>query len=119
MFDIEIIDKKGVKVIDSKLLHKKLEVKSYHSDWIRRRIDNYSFEEGIDYYIDYTKKSNQKGKGGDRRSKNYLISLDMCKELSMMENNDIGKAVRKYFIMVEKEYRKTETIRLAGIQVRK
>ena len=38
MFDITIQKNKGVSVIDSKVLHKGLGVKSYHADWIRRRI---------------------------------------------------------------------------------
>lgn len=119
MFEIKIIQKKGVDVIDSKLLHKKLEVGSYHSDWIRRRIDNYKFEEGSDYFIENSKKSNQKGRGGDRRGKTYLITLDMCKELSMLENNEIGKKARRYFIERDKELSKHIEVRAITKHVRK
>lgn len=119
MLDVEIVEIKGVQVVESKLLHKSLSVASYHSDWIRRRIDNYQFEEGKDYFIDNSKKSNQKGRGGDRRSKTYLLTLDMAKELCMLENNDIGKKARRYFLQAEKELRKHETIRLATKHVRR
>ncbi len=114
MFDIEIIDRKGIKVIDSKLLHKQLEVKSYHADWIRRRIENYGFVEKKDFYIDQYSTV----RGGKKR-KVYLITVDMCKHLSMIENNHTGEKVRDYFIAVEKEYYKTRLTREIGKEVRK
>ena len=116
MLDIEIIKRKGINVIDSKLLHKKLEVASYHKDWIRRRIENYGFKEGEDFYC--SKLSGKKGRGGHNRI-DYFLTLDMAKELAMLENNDIGKTIRKYFIKAEKQLRKHEAIRLAGIETRK
>lgn len=120
MLDIEIRKtKSGIPVIDSKLLHKRLEVRSYHRDWIRRRIENYGFREGFDYFIDNSKMSDQKGRGGDRRSKTFLITLDMAKELAMLENNEIGKKVRRYFIKAEKQLRHYEAVRMASIEMRK
>jgi phage anti-repressor protein len=112
--DIQIVEKKGVQLIDSKLLHKALEVASYHADWIRRRIDGYGFEEGVDYHLH----QHSTLRGGTKR-KEYLITLDMAKELAMLENNEVGTKTRRYFIQCEKEYRKHEAIRLSGIQIRK
>lgn len=103
MFEIEVVNKKGMQLINSRLLHKKLGVASYHKDWMRRRIENYGFVEGQDYFC-CTRMSGKKGSGGSNR-KDYLLTLDMAKELCMLENNDIGKQVRKYFISIEKEYR--------------
>jgi len=101
MFEIEVVNKKGMLLINSRLLHKKLGVASYHADWIRRRVDGFGFTEGEDYFISKMSKSKKMG----RPTLNYLLTLDMAKELCMLENNDIGKQVRKYFISVEKEYR--------------
>jgi phage anti-repressor protein len=115
MLEIEITQRKGIDVIDSLLLHKKLNVKSHHKDWLSRRLENYSFEKGVDYFS--SKMSETKKVG--RPSKSILLTLDMAKELCMLENNDIGKATRKYFIKCEKQLRKTEVIRLAGKEVRK
>lgn len=115
MFDIEIIEKKGLQVIDSKLLHKELEVASYHADWIRRRIDGYGFEEGSDYFISKMSKSKKMG----RPTINYLITLDMCKELCMLENNEKGKQARKYFIEIEKDYYSKIAQRAISIETRK
>lgn len=93
MLEIEIIQRKGIDVIDSKLLHKKLEVASYHADWIRRRIENYGFIENKDYYVDQYSTV----RGGKKR-KSYLITVDMSKHLAMIENNHIGQNVREHFI---------------------
>lgn len=116
MFELELVEKKGTQLIDSKLLHKNLEVASYHADWIRRRIENYGFEEGQDYYSNLSIRSD--GKAG-KPSKNYYLTLDMAKELCMLENNEKGKATRKYFIKAEKEYRTQSTILLASKEIRK
>ena len=43
------------------------------------------------------------GRGGDRRSRDYHITLDMAKELAMVENSEKGKQARRYFIACEKQ----------------
>lgn len=88
-------------------LHASLQVGRDFSTWITSRIDEYGFEESIDFLvIDSPKLGNQrKGRGGDRRSIDYHLTLDMAKELAMIENNDIGRSVRRYFIQAEKTLR--------------
>lgn len=113
MNDIQIAKKGKINVVDSRVLHKQLMVRSQHADWLRRRIDNYGFEEGKDFYSEMSEST------GGRRAKTFLITLDMAKELSMLENSDIGRNVRKYFISRDSELRSIETHRLAGILTRK
>ena len=114
--DIQTIKHKEIDVVDSKVLHKVLGVASYHADWIRRRIDGYGFEEGVDYWkLEYSKMSNQDfSHGGARAKKDYLLTFDMAKELAMIENSEVGKMARRYFIKAEKELRKISATRLAG-----
>ncbi|WP_410496364.1 antA/AntB antirepressor family protein [Cellulosilyticum sp. ST5] len=89
--------------VSARKLHNELKVDTRFNDWIARRISEYGFEENLDFTIqefDYSKMSNQK-RGGDRKSVEYKITLGMAKELAMLEKNEIGRRIRKYFIKCE------------------
>ncbi|MBP6572431.1 MAG: antA/AntB antirepressor family protein [Gemmatimonadales bacterium] len=86
-------------------LHAALGVGRDFSTWIKQRIAEYGFSEGEDFVFDSTKRGNQSGRGGDRRSLDYHLTLDMAKELAMVENNDAGRRIRRYFIALEKQAR--------------
>jgi phage anti-repressor protein len=92
------IDGTTEKTVNARELWDKLEIETRFNDWITRRIELYGFIEGEDFYSNLSKST------GGRREKEYLLTLDTAKELAMVENNEAGKAVRKYFIAVEKEY---------------
>ena len=85
--------------VDSRSLHLKLHSGQQYANWINNRITEYGFVEGDDFLITLLKST------GGRRSKNYIISLDMAKELAMLEKNEFGRAIRRYFIEAEKRYR--------------
>lgn len=91
---------KGEKVVEARELHDFLNVKTEFAKWFDRRVEKYGFEEGIDF-SSYLEKSS-----GGRPSKEYILTLDMGKELGMVEENEQGKQIRKYFIEVEKRARK-------------
>lgn len=56
--------------------------------WIKDRIEQYGFVDGRDYVIGSPVSGNQSaGRGGDRRSVDYHLTIDMAKELSMVERN--------------------------------
>lgn len=81
-----------------------LESKQQFADWIKDRIEKFGFEEGTDFKTGISE-NYEKPQGG-RPSKEYTVSLDMAKELAMVENNEKGRQIRKYFIEVEKQARK-------------
>ena len=108
-----------IETVNARELHSFLEVGRDFSTWIKRRIGQYGFEEGVDFCsflsestgnrsskecdFDSPIRGNQtSGRGGDRRSIEYHISLDMAKELAMVENNEQGRKARRYFIECEK-----------------
>ncbi len=88
-------------LVDARELHRFLEIDTHFKDWIARRIAEYGFAEGDDYILVAQNRAT-KGRGGDRRSKDYHITLDMGKELAMVERNDKGRQARRYFIECEK-----------------
>lgn len=89
----------GERVVNGRELHEFLEVNSKFADWIKNRITKYGFEENADY----TTISNILENGG--RSLDYIIKLDIAKEIAMVENNEKGSAARKYFIAVERRFK--------------
>ncbi|HHQ0216610.1 TPA: phage antirepressor KilAC domain-containing protein [Listeria innocua] len=95
-------NEKGEKFVDARMLHEKLLVNTRFNDWISRMIGNYGYENGLDFYSTLSKTNG-------RPSTNYFLTLDTAKELAMVQNNEMGRAIRKYFIEVEKQARKLAT----------
>ncbi len=105
-------------VVNARELHKWLKNGDRFATWIKDRIHKYDFVENEDFVcvseISETQQSDESliseipeikktGRGGNRRSREYVLTLDMAKELSMVENNEQGKKARRYFIQCERE----------------
>ena len=82
--------------VNAREIHKYLEVKTKFADWIKRAIEKYDFIENQDYAI-------LKNGNGNNAYIDYIVVLDMAKELAILENNPKGKETRKYFIEFEKQ----------------
>ncbi|MBU2764951.1 hypothetical protein HAP94_01765 [Acidithiobacillus ferrivorans] len=91
-----------VQTVNARELHTFLEVGKDFSTWITDRIKQFRFVENQDFIIDSPKSGNQTGRGGDRKTKEYAFTLDMAKELSMVERTPKGKEARQYFIECER-----------------
>ena len=98
------INNEEINAVNARELHEKLGVKTQFKDWMPRRIEEYGFEEGRDFTV----LKNERGRNANGKfcSKEYIISIDMAKELAMVENNERGREIRRYFIEVEKNARK-------------
>lgn len=96
------IDQTTEMLCNARDLHKFLNVGRDFSNWIKNRIKQYGFVKGQDFVL-VRQNGRTNGKGGDRRSVDYHITLDMAKELAMIENNEQGRKVRRYFIECEKQ----------------
>lgn len=88
----------GSVAVDGRDLHDFLEVETPYRIWIQRMIE-YGFTENVDF-IGFEQKST-KLQGG-RPQVNHALTLDMAKELSMIQRTDRGKQARQYFISMEK-----------------
>lgn len=89
----------SVQAIDSVALHEFLGIGTEHGKWIARRIETYGFVEGVDYVCSAEVAS--KGRGGHNRL-GYFISIDMGKQLAMVEKGEKGRQVRAYFLACER-----------------
>ncbi|MDR1084936.1 MAG: antA/AntB antirepressor family protein [Deltaproteobacteria bacterium] len=97
--------------VDARALHAYLEVGTRFDIWIERRIEHYGFTENIDFVVMI--KNDHNPQGGPP-SKEYHLTMDMAKELAMVENNPQGRQARLYFIECERRA-KALTAGLPGI----
>lgn len=89
----------GEKVVYGTELHKVMNVKSNYREWIKRRMSECDAVENKDYEaVEISTPSGQ-------TMKEHLIRLDTAKEMAMLERNEKGKQVRRYFIRIEEKYK--------------
>ena len=91
--------------VNARDIHNYLQVNSKFADWIKRAISKYDFKENIDYTV--LKNEKKLNDGVCRPFTDYIVTMDMAKELAMLENNPKGRETRKYFINCEKELQKS------------
>ncbi|WP_455475711.1 antA/AntB antirepressor family protein [Bartonella sp. B17] len=96
----QIIDQETVQTVNARELHAFLEVGKDFSNWVKDRINKYEFIENQDYIVFANFGENSQG---GRPSKEYHLTLDMAKELAMVERNEKGRQARRYFIECEKK----------------
>ena len=91
---IRITEQNGNRVVSARELHKFLEVETPFRKWIDRMLE-YGFEESKDYErADFFVRGNT--------AKNFALTIDTAKEISMLQKTEKGKEARRYFIEMEK-----------------
>ena len=87
--------------VSGRELHTALNIGTKYADWFKRMCE-YGFSEGVDY-----KAISQKwetAQGNVTTQTDHLITLDMAKELCMIQRTEIGRRFRQYFIEIEKSW---------------
>jgi len=90
----------GEQLVSGRELHEFLEVNEKYTDWFKRMVE-YGFAENVDF-IGLSEKSE---KLGGRPRTNHAMTLNMAKEVSMIQRTEKGKQARLYFIDVENQYK--------------
>ncbi len=109
------INNEKKRFVNARELHKWLKVGKFFANWIKDRIEKYDFVENLDYFITVANFGNgvRKRANGilvDKKTGKvipieYILTIDMAKEVAMLENNEIGKKIRKYFIRTEERFK--------------
>lgn len=94
------IDGRATQLVNARLLHEFMGVGKDFTTWIKLRIRQYGFEQNRDYLL--TQTGEQLPSGTKWRS-DYLLTLDMAKELAMVERTPKGREARRYFIDCERQ----------------
>lgn len=93
----------GEKVVYGTELHTVLGAPSVYREWVKRRLSDIDALENEDFEgVEISTPSGQ-------TKKDHIIKLDTAKEMAMLERNEKGKQVRRYFIQVEKKYKSAKS----------
>lgn len=114
---IPLVTNDGIDAVMGRDLHAFLEVKTAYKDWFPRMVE-YGFSEGQDF----SSKLSETSSAGGRPRIDHIVSLDMAKEISMIQRTDKGKQARQYFIECERRAKQptingAELTRLELIQI--
>lgn len=91
-------------------LHEFLGVKTLYKDWFPRMVE-YGFTEGKDFSSFLSEST------GGRPSTDHFLTIDMAKEICMIQRTEVGKQARQYFIQVEKDYNSPEKIMARALRI--
>ncbi|MFS0061844.1 phage antirepressor KilAC domain-containing protein [Corynebacterium striatum] len=116
---IPLTDHDGVQAVMGRDLYDFLGVETEYRHWFPRMVE-YGFEEGKDYVVKNDRVQDSLGRSRERT--NHIVSLDMAKEISMIQRTDKGKQARQYFIECERKAKQpavnaAELTRLELIQI--
>jgi len=97
--------------VSARNLHEALEVGAHFKDWFPRMCE-YGFEEKRDYTpLNFEHPQNK------QLIKDYLMSVDMAKEICMLQRTEKGKQCRTYFIDLEKAWNTPEQIMARAMKI--
>lgn len=99
--------------VSARELHEFLEVKTAYKDWFPRMCE-YGFAEGQDYCSFLSDRVD--GLPGKPRQ-DAQITIDMAKEICMLQRNEKGKQARQYFIQLEKDWNSPEKVMARALHI--
>ena len=91
-------------------LHDFLEVKTAFKDWFPRMCE-YGFSEGTDFCSFLSEST------GGRPAQDAQLTIEMAKEICMLQRNERGKQARQYFIQLEKDWNSPEKVMERALQI--
>ena len=98
-------------------LHEFLGVTTRYNDWFPRMVE-YGFTEGKDFNLLKNEQVRFEGnREVTRELLDHLLTIDMAKELAMIQRTERGKQARQYFIQVEKDYNSPEKIMARALRI--
>lgn len=96
-------------IVSGRELHTFLEISTKYMDWMKRMIE-YGFSESVDFSVFLKNEHDVTAFGGYRKITDHAITLDMAKEISMIQRNEKGKQARQYFLHLERMWNSPEMV---------
>ena len=104
-------------VVSARELHNFLEVQTKYQDWFPRMCE-YGFTEGADF--NFLKNEQVQIEGGRTVTRHILdaaLTIDMAKEICMIQRSEKGKQARQYFIQIEKDWNSPEKVMARALDI--
>ena len=92
-------------------LHEALETETRYNDWFKRMTE-YGFTEGTDFYSILSKTSDN-----GRPKTDHQLTIEMAKEICMIQRSEKGKQCRQYFIAVEEQFNNPQAIMARALRL--
>lgn len=102
--------------VSARELHEGLEIKTAFKDWFPR-MTAYGFEENQDFILVAQKRATNNPKNPITTCNDYQISIDMAKQICMIQRTDKGKQYRQYFIDLEKAWNTPEQVMARALKI--
>ena len=96
--------------VSARELHDGLEIKSKYADWFKN-MSAYGFVENVDYFTISKNLEN----GG--RTIEHEISVDMAKQICMIQRSEKGRMYRQYFLDLEKAWNTPEQVMARALRM--
>lgn len=93
--------------VSARELYTGLEITDRFSRWFER-MSTYGFSEGNDFTS--VKSSTLVNNGAEREITDYRVSIDMAKQICMIQRSEKGRQYRQYFLDLEKAWNTPEQI---------
>lgn len=94
-------------------LHEFLGVDTPYTIWFERMC-GYGFSESVDYVTNLLDRSD--GKAGKPKT-DHQLTIEMAKEIAMLQRNEQGKKARQYFIQLEKDWNSPEKVMARALRI--
>ncbi len=94
-------------------LHKALEIQTPYDKWFPRMCE-YGFKESEDYSTFLSDRID--GKAGKPRT-NHQLTINMAKEICMIQRNEKGREYRQYFLELEKQWNTPEAVMARALKL--
>lgn len=107
---IKVVFENDRPTVSARELHEFLQVSTEYRHWFPRMCE-YGFTEGQDFRSFLTESI------GGRPAQDAQLTIDMAKEICMLQRNERGKQARQYFLQLEKDWNSPEKVMARALQI--
>ena len=102
--------------VSGRELHEKLEIKTAYKDWFPRMCE-YGFNENEDYILVAQKRATNNPKNPETTFNDHQLTLEMAKQICMIQRTEAGKRYREYFLEIEKMWNSPEYVMARAVKM--